>query len=388
MSKRTRRIQRRNQQVGIVIGVLIVVTITLGMLAPNLGGSSSSSDSSVIPTPEPTKLVIPTPDPDPQIDGAPPYLHSTGFFQAFQPAGNDWEIYETQETNIPPYSGVVMQSRDRLAVIHSYLRQGVEYETLSDLSENFWTDTEFADNWANYDSWTEVRRAELEDRLIIDFDLVLEGNTYLGRTTSWLDNNFLYVSRLVVASNNPELLDLLYEKATPNLVGVHDLQALPQTWPVYQDHSYGFVLKHPAGWSRIAGEAGRPATFRIPSGQVRVQLETDHILASIEDAEQWVIDNEMGVTVLKSAAIEHETGTGYQIAYLYQDTSGDTKSGLVVLLTGDNDTLQVANLQLDTPDVNLLEIDETISALNYEAARALTEGFIALSDALVGESSE
>lgn len=389
MSKKIRNRQRSAKIAGILIGVIIVVTTMLSLLAPQLGNnSSSSSGDSTFSTPEPTKLIIPTPDPDPQIDGALPYLHSTGFFQAFRPAGNDWEVYETQETNTPPYSGVIMQNRNWLAVIHSYLRQGVEYDTLEALSENYWTESEFNDNWGNYDSWSEVRREIVDDRLIIDFDLALDGNTYLGRTTSWVENNFLYVSRLVVPSNNPALRDLLFEKATPGLIGLHDLQILPQTWPVYVDQADGFAFKHPSGWSMIAGGTGRPTTFRIPSGQVRVMVEAEQAVNLAEDAEQWIIGHEQNVTILASAPIEHEMGTGYQVAYSYQDTAGDLHSGLVVLLIGLNNALYIANAQIETPDVNLLEIDETVSALNYEVARALTEGFIVLPGALVETPAE
>jgi hypothetical protein len=128
----------------------------------------------------------------------------------------------------------------------------------------------------------------------------------------------------------------------------------------------------------IAGGAGKPTTFRIPSGQVRVWSEPDQIIASSEEAEQWIAENETGVTILSSASIEHEMGTGYQVAYSYRDTTGDLHSGLVVLLVGRDGVLNIAKAQIETPDVNLLEIDETVSALNYEAARALTEGFIVL----------
>jgi hypothetical protein len=387
MAKRPRRGQRRNQLVGVAIGVIIVVTTMIGLLAPQLRRSTSTSNEpSVIPTPEPTELVIPTPDPNPQLEGASPYFHSSGYFQAFRPAGDDWQVYEIPEYNVPPYAGVIMQNLDRLVVIYDYLVEGVEYETLDDLSENYWTDSEFADNWVNYDSWTVVRREEVDDRLIIDFDLALDDNAFLGRTTSWMENNFLYVSRLVVPANNPALLELLYEKVTPGLIGYPALQALPQTWPVFTDRIFGFALKHPAGWGMIAGGEGRPTTFRIPSGQVRVQSETDQSISSVEEAEQWITENEMGVTIIESDSIEHDMGTGYQVAYSYQDAAGDRHSGLVVVLTSDDDTLHIANLQLETPDINLLEIDETVSALNYEAVRALTQGFIVLPDALVDES--
>jgi hypothetical protein len=86
MSKnRSSSSQRRIRLAGILIGVIIVVTTMLNLLAPQLRNSSSSSDGDLaFATPEPTEIIIPTPDPDPQLDGAMPYLHSTGFFQAFR----------------------------------------------------------------------------------------------------------------------------------------------------------------------------------------------------------------------------------------------------------------------------------------------------------------
>ncbi|MBN1564321.1 MAG: hypothetical protein JXA10_10815 [Anaerolineae bacterium] len=385
MAKKARRGQRRNQLVGVAIGVIIVVTTLISLLAPGRGRSTSSSDTSVsaTSTPTPTEVVIPTPEPDPQVEGAIPYLHSTGYFQTFYPIGGDWQNYELAEYNVPPYAGVIMQSQDRLSIVYTYLEAGVEYESLADLSENYWTETELATNWTNYDGWTLTRRVEVDDHLILDFDLMLGGNAYLGRTTSWVADNFLYVIRIVVPANNSILLERLYEKTTPALIGYTSLQTLPQTWPVYVDAVYGFALKHPADWEQVAGEAGRPATFRMPDGQVRVQSEADQAVASADEAEAWITANETGVTILQSDVLAHDRGVGYQVAYTYQDTAGDLHSGLVVLLNGDDSTLHIANLQLNAPDINLLAIDETTSAANYEAVRVLTAGFIVLPGALV-----
>ena len=71
------------------------------------------------------------------------------------------------------------------------------------------------------------------------------------------------------------------------------------------------------------------------------------------------------------------SGSGYQVAYTFTDTAGDTHSGLAVLLNDEAGMLAVADLQVDPPDINFIEDAELAPAYD-EARRALVEGFMIL----------
>lgn len=385
MSIRKRRNRRRATVIGMFMGIIMVLSMMIGLLSPLRSGSSGSTTFHT-PTPflspEPTDIIIPTPDVEPSLDGEPVYIHPSGYFQTFQPAGRDWQVAQDPDAvnADPTYAGIVLQNLDRLAVIHTYLQQGVEYTSLESLSENYFTAAEFDTNWGQYDEWIETGRTVTGEHLIINFDLSLEEFNYLGRTIAWLDNNFLYVARVVVPDNNPTLLDLLAERLAQTFKGYHDAQELPRSWPVYIDRTSGFMLKHGSGWGMIAGGEGRPTTFRVPYGQVRVMTESDQPFETIEQAEQWVINTEQGVTILNSDTIDREMGTGYAVGYTYQDAAGDPHSGLAVLLTGAEDTAYIANAQIEPPDVNLLVPGDNMNAIYYELRQSLTQGFMVLPD--------
>jgi len=70
-------------------------------------------------------------------------------------------------------------------------------------------------------------------------------------------------------------------------------------------------------------------------------------------------------------------GEGLPVAYSYSDEQGDPHSGLFVLLNDDTGMLLVANVQVDPPDLNLLEAEGLVSPY-AEAQQAVTEGLIVL----------
>ena len=384
LSKQRRR--RRATLIGAGFGVVIIFTFMISLIAPDIGTRSSSSDNSFLtltPFSNPTPVIIPTPDPNPQLAGALPYIHSGGYFQTFLPAGTDWMVNEDPEYNISPFAGVVIQSGDRLAVIHNYVQQGVEYASLDSLSAGLLTPENFAADWKKYDSWQETGRQIVGDTVAITFNLVSEGANYLGRSVARLDGNRLYVARFVVPANNPALLDLLAELTLPVFKGYPDLQKLAQSWPTYVDQELGFALKHPADWDLVAGGPGRPVTFNAPSSEgkalVRAWMTPNQPLESADQAEAWVSDSEPTATVYGTQPVEREVGAGYQVAYAYRDAAGDPRSGLAVLLNDAHGNLFVASLQFEPPDVNFLDV-ETLSEETNRLRQALADGFVILPD--------
>lgn len=383
MHKSRKHSQRRTTLLGAAIGSIIIFTFVITLIVPDRGGrrSSSSADLDSYATPQPTKLVIPTPDPDPQLTGRPPYIHSSGLFETFLPAGDDWIADEGESVQASAMARVVISSQQRLAVIYNYIQPGVEYESLDSLSENYLTTQHFAGAWQNYDSWAETARMVGEDSVVVDFALTSEGHDYLGRTTSRLWQDWLFVARIVVPANNPALLDLLQTLVIPAFRGFPALLALPSDWSAYVDQTAGFVLRHPAGWTVAAGSPGRPATLLLNGAgnneRVRLWTEPETSLASAEAAEAWVRAAATVDAVLSVATVQREAGRGYLVAYRTLDAAGDAHSALTALLNDEAGTLFVADLQIEPPDANLLDAQSVPDAY-AEARQSVAEGFIVL----------
>ncbi len=382
MAKSKKRSQRRATMLGALIGGMIIFTFVITLIAPDLGVRSDlNGDLDPFATPIPTALVIPTPDPDPQLVGRPPHMHSSGLFQTFLPAGRDWIVDEGEASPGGGTARVVISSPQRLVVIHNYIQPGVEYESLDALSANYLTAQHFAGAWQDYDGWQETGRAVGEDGVVVDFALTSEGHDYLGRATSRLWEDWLFAVRIVVPANNPTLLDLLQTLVIPTFQGFPALLALPTDWTTYLDQTAGFALRHPPGWTVAAGSPGRPATLLLEGARsnerVRLWTEPDTIIASTDAAEAWVRAAAKVDAVLSVATVQREAGTGYLVAYRTLDAAGDARSALAALLNDEAGTLFVADLQIDSPDANLLDAQSVPEAYTG-AQRSVAEGFIVL----------
>jgi len=83
---------------GALIGVIIIFTFVISLISPGTFRSTSDDDFPTLTPygtlPSPTQIVLPTPEADPQLEGELPYIHSSGAFQTFKPAGSDWFVDE------------------------------------------------------------------------------------------------------------------------------------------------------------------------------------------------------------------------------------------------------------------------------------------------------
>ena len=181
MSVYNRRARRRATFIGAAIGSIIIFTFVLSLVAPGLGTTTSVVPTTVPNTPEPTRIVVPSPQPDPQLSGALPYDHSSGAFQVFRPAGDDWVINDNPFATEGDRRDVIIQSGPRLVVIHYSVQPGVEFDALDSLSENYLTEAHYAEEWANYDAWEETGREVTDEAVIVDFGLRADYVEYLGR---------------------------------------------------------------------------------------------------------------------------------------------------------------------------------------------------------------
>lgn len=405
MSVRSQRNRRRATILGALVGIILIFTFMLSLIAPGLGSSTDDASFPTVtpfgtpaPTLKPTDVVFPTPDPDPSIPAQAAYIHSSGYFQVFHPAGSEWTIREQPAPDVegiaasePTYPSVYMQGGPRLVVIHNYIRQGVEYESLESLSENLLTEEYFMGAWigltggGGYESWAETGRTITDDAVITSFELVASGMPYLGRDISRLEGSTLYVTRLVVPDNNPALLDWLTEQVPAQFVGYSSVQTLPREWPIYADQTLGYLLKYPSGLERVAGGEGLPVTFRTaddetPSITIRLDTEADRAVTDPADAEAWLQAIEPSAAISQVTPVSRQFGDGFALTYTFTDVSGDPQSGLAVLLndtSGDVPQLAIARLEVNTPGLDLDDV-ESLPETAANARRAVLDGFITL----------
>ncbi len=379
MSYSRKRNRRLATAIGTVIALMIVFTFVLSLINP---GVVTTDDFEDFPTFTPAGVEFPPPDPNPALDGEPPYVHSSGYFQTFRPFGTDWTVAEDSTAQSDTVLSVVFQSSERLAVVHNYIRRGVEVESVQSLDQEYLTEAHFAESWIDYESWEETSRTVGEDSVTTEFALVSEGAEYLGRDITRLgEGSWTFVTRIVVPGNNPGLLDTLESYVVPAFVGYPQLQALPQEWPAFADHEFGYLFKRPNEWQRVAGGAGSPATFTpsrdADAGLVRVWAEGDRALDGASDAEAWLVELVPDAEVIGIDPLVQGEASGFQVAYSFRDLDGDPRSGLFVALQREDGAALAANLQVRETDVNLLEGAALEGAL-ADARRAVVEGFIPL----------
>ena len=381
MSLSRKRSRQGATLIGAAIGVVIIVTFVLSLLAPGSNRRASTVPEDLLGTPAATTVVVPTPEPDPQVTGSTPYIHSSGLFRVFRPAGQGWTLNENASVNASSIASVVIQNVRRLVVIHNYIRPNVEYETPQALSENFLTTQHFAGAWQDYDRWEETARTVQDDKVIVDFNLTQLDVDYIARVAYWVQDGWLFVARVVTPANNPLLLDRLFTQVVDGFVGFDALMALPVDWTAHVDQQLGYIWRHPNAWQRVAGDVGRPVTFtaETEAGTLRVRTwaEPDQALADEDAARAWLVENRDGAEVLSAQPVERGAGAGFALAYTFLTTTGDPQSGLMVLLNDAAGTLFVADLQTPTAERDLLDADgiATLDEVTAAAQQAVLEGF-------------
>lgn len=383
MSSSRKHGRRRATIIGSIIGFIIIFSFLITLISPDLGSrSNSSSDVNTnFDTPEPTAIVVPTAAPDPQLEGAAPFIHSSGLFSTFRPAGTDWFISESGPDENSSIVRVVIQSPTRLTVIHNYIQPGVEYETLASLSENFLTIAHFSEAWQDYDSWIETSREVTDDAVIIDFDVKWQDVDYIARSINWLEDGSLFATRVVTPADNTLMLDLTQQYVMASFKSLPGLDNVPETWPAFVDQITGYILKYPSAWEQVAGAAGRAVTFAASDNQgdhiIRTWTEAEQPLAESADVVTWVEATEPNAEIISFTSQEGTMGMRHEVAYTYVDTAGDSRSGLMVLLNDAAGTLFIANLQTAILNTNLLTETE-LSVGIVQAVQAVRSGFVIL----------
>ncbi len=351
--------------------VLIIGSMLLSTILPGLGVGTSNQPAPQATAAQPTLAAItfPTPDPDgPQVEAAGTYVHPSAVFFVMQPQG--WTPSPTTQSTV---ASVSMVNGALYSVVHAYVQQYDSSQSLVTL-DGAASPQELAASWAEYETWQETSRVIVDDRLIIDFELSLAGNTYLARHITWVeppDTTWALVLRLVVPGNNPALLDALQDTIIPSYHLLPDSLGVPLIWPAYIDGVWGYSIKYPETWALVDGGPGRTVTLSDGSDVATLTLsaEENTAVADADAAREWVAAYRDGADISGVEAVTRAFGDGFRVAYTFTDADGEENSGLAVLINAPDGRLLTANLRLLGTQLDLL--DEEASAAQLEALQVL-----------------
>lgn len=342
----------------VVALVMIIGSMLLSTVAPGLGTNNNAVQpipTVSMDTPEPTALTFPTPDPaGPNVVAAETYVHPSGTFMVMRPQG--WLPAPTTTETI---ASVSLVNNTLLSVVHAYIQAYTYPQDVTALDAENSAD-QLASSWSAYDAWRETNRIVGEDRLTIDFELDLTGNTYLARHITWgstIDPNLAVVLRIVVPNNNPALLDALTEAIIPSYQLIPEALSVPLNWQGYVDQTLGYEIRLAPGWQLVDGGPGSTATFATEGETLTLNVEMNTALDGEDAARAWVEASHADAEVVAVAPLERAGQSGFSVAYRFPDADGASQSGLALLLPTETGGLLSANLRINASGVNLLAED-------------------------------
>ncbi len=365
MSKKRNWTQTAIFAFGISMSVLMAASLILPALQQNTVQAPEQDALEPTATPAPEY-------PDPltdfsgiSFDGS-VYLHPTGIFTVPVPTG--WE--PTQPFNTASQVQANMNNPDQLSIIESYIQTPITPITsLEDLSAVFTFNT-LASSWARYTNWEELSREldEENNQLKIDFRLARGNQNFFAQHVAWYDEDFVYVTRVVAPENATELLFYMVENMAGTIEVLPQFRDTPLGFSGYFDDANEQIIRYPQAW-RITDSA--PGLTSIEGEEVAVRVEVQDDLIADEDAARAYTEAlRPDVAIASVESVSRNGGEGFSVAYNYRTPDGAGRSGLVVLLNGEDEKLHVANAVVEATnvDLNADEIDpaytDVVNALN------------------------
>jgi hypothetical protein len=211
-----------------------------------------------------------------------------------------------------------------------------------------------ASSWSRYNTWKETgaRRRE-NDRLLMDFELTLNKQTFVARQVAWTDGEWIYSVRVVTPENATDELLYVLDKTASTLTPNKEFATTPFDWKAYFDAQDSHIIRFPSNWVLADSAPGKPTS--ITSGdEIALRVETASGAINDEDAARaWVEDVRPGASILSVEPVTRDDGNGFSVAYAFKNIDGESQSGLAVLLNGAEDKLHIANIRFNGADVDL-----------------------------------
>ncbi len=357
------------QRVYWVVGVGLAILMGLSLFAPALAPTTQPQAD----IPEPTNTPAPTPPP-PITDfsgisfTAEEYLHPSGLFAVSVPTG--WE------PSAPVNSGVQAQASmnnpNALSVVEASLQKPDPLPDTLDALSAIYTRNFLSGSWARYSSWEELSRRNDEEnnRLLIDFRLERQGQTFLARQASWFDEDYVYLVRVVAPDNMIDLMNFMLEEMLDEIRVQPQFIGTPLIWNGYFDPQDQHILRYPQEWQITDEVAGGPTSIESRDGaRLRVEARADDTVGDEEAATAFVESLLPGAQVLTAQPVtRNDAESGFSVSYQLPDPDGAPQSGLAVLLNGADGQLHIANGLVANTDVDFNAIDATAEAAESDDA--------------------
>ncbi|MBN1287829.1 MAG: hypothetical protein JXB47_20690 [Anaerolineae bacterium] len=177
--------------------IMMVVLMACAGLTPLLGGDTSEATPS-FPTPAPG-----TPASD--VELGLPFTHPSGAFEITPP--RDWAQHDASAEAI---YGSAWISNELLAVVHTFTTRVAQPDDWLNFVQS-----EYPAGFSEYEDYTVAGVDYESDPITIDFLARLEGLDYLAREWAGVDEDVVWVLRIVTPANYPALLDYLGETILP-----------------------------------------------------------------------------------------------------------------------------------------------------------------------------
>lgn len=303
---------------------------------------------------QPTATLLPTVPPPPDVESISfdeTFLHPSGLFTIAEPEG--W-VVESPTINVSR-AQVIMRNTDALSVIEAYIEQPPVPITNLDELDAYFTSDILRQGWANYRNPRERSRRRENDRLLIDFDLEVQDQSYVARHEAWTDGKWVYVVRLVMPENAATQLVEIMDREVASFQPVTEVAASPFEWNAYFDSLDKHIIRYPSTWIVEDSAPGKPTSIAGDNSDavLRVEAIPGESIADENAADSWVETNRPGASILSIQPVSRGNGEGFAVSYGFADADGERRSGLAVLLNGPEETLHIANLRFVGADVDL-----------------------------------
>lgn len=337
------------KKVSYIMGIFLVGIMGLSTIMPLLSQNTLIQPTAAAPTALPT---LPPPPDTNIISFDQTYLHPSGLFTVAEPTGWTASQPETSGDNVR----ALFSNTDAQSIIQVDVTQlpATDGPVTLDNVDAYFNDTYLSSSWRNYTNVDTSSRVREDDRLVLDFSMSSNGQTYVARQESWTDGEWVYSVRVVMPSNATNALVYLLDGVATSVQPQKEFVGTPFNWQAYVDQQDTYIIRFPSEWTLADSAPGRPASIEGGNNTVlRVETDAESAVDSEDAARDWVETTRAGANILSVEPVSRDGIEGYSVAYSYQTVDGDSSSGLAVLLNGADEKLHVANLRFPGADVDL-----------------------------------
>lgn len=336
----------------VVFGITMAAVMALSLLLPAIAPQTQQ-----LPVEQPTVAPAPTFPPPPAdlttITFDQRYLHPSGLYTVAEPTG--W--FAVQPATTLTTARIAMSNLDAQSIIQVDVEslapaEGADAATLDEVDARY-TAAVLGSSWSQYSSWEETgaRRRE-NDRLIIDFLLTLQRQTYVARQISWTDGEWLYSVRVVAPENAAEMLRYLANNVADS-IEPNKIFDSPFDWESHYDTEASHIIRFPPAWNLADSAPGRPSSIAGTDGEGLIVEAREATIADAAEATAFVEAARPNATVGSVEPVTRELGEGFAVSYSYRTLDGDPYSGLTVLLNGPEGRLHIADLTFPGAGIDL-----------------------------------